>query len=59
MFLISYIPHINATAIKRSAVNPTATSTASPNIPAKGTVLRDEDTIEPNQISIFDENFDV
>ena len=29
------------------------------NIPAKGAVLRDEDTIEPNQISIFDDNFEV
>ncbi len=29
------------------------------NIPAKGAVLRDEDTVEPNQISIFDENFEV
>ena len=29
------MPHINATAIKRSAVKPTATNTARPNIPAK------------------------
>jgi len=29
------------------------------NIPAKGTFLRDEDTKEPTQISIFDENFEL